>query len=324
MNIYTICLPCVFVLLYFQLKPASTTTASAADTSASATCASATTTASVITSSASATSATATMPSHLSTDLDPADEPVESGSLGEPRMCSTPPPGISLSGTSGRRATRRSASTESELLEKMCEQSDNSAQMSNRLDRLLTSMEAQTNDRTAWAGWMSSAMLKIHEDLWPTYQMRSMDLLNQTIKESKLLSQRDIQRQELDRQKQLDNRQKQLDSMQQQMKVDQQQLQQQLMFKQPQQQQQYTITQMPPPPAPGPAALASSTPLPQGSDTQSQTTVIFQTPSGASTSGQSVGSSSSTSSTTFIITDTEGRTVRPKFVRYKCVICRYS
>ena len=308
---YTICLPCVFVLLYFQLKPASTTTASAAATSASATCSSATTTASVITSSASSASATATMPSHLSTDLDPADEPVESGSLGEPRVCSTPPPGITLSGTSGRRATRRSASTESELLDKMCEQSDNSAQISYRLDRLLTSMEAQTNDRTAWAGWMSSAMLKIHEDLWPTYQIRSMDLLNQTIKESKLLSERDIQRQELDRQKQLDDRQKQLydrqkqlDSMQQQMKV-----QQQLIFQQPQPQQQYTITQMPPPPAPGPAALASSTPLPQGSDTQSQTTVIFQTPSGASTSGQSVGSSSSTSSTKFVITDTEGRTI---------------
>ena len=183
-------------------------------------------------------------------DLDLADEPVESGSLCEPRVCSSPLPGISLSGTSGRRTTRRSASTESELLDKMCEQSDNSAQISDRLDRLLTSMEAQTNDRTAWAGWMSSAMLKIHENLWPTYQMRSMDLLNQTIKESKLLSQRDIQRQELDRQKQLDDRQKQLDdrqkqldSMQQQMKVQQQQLQQQLMFQQPQQQQQYTITQ---------------------------------------------------------------------------------
>ena len=166
-------------------------------------------------------------------------------------------------------------------------------------------MEAQTNDKTAWAGWMSSAMLKIHEDLWPT------------IKEFKLLSQRDIQRQELDRQKQLDDRQKQLDdrqkqldSIQQQMKVQQQELQQQLMFQQPQQQQQkYTITQMSLPPAPGPAALVSSTPLPQGSDTQSQTTVIFQTPSGASTSGQSVGSSSSTSSTKFVITDTEGRTI---------------
>ena len=254
-------------------------------------------------------------PSHLSTDLDPADEPVESGSLGEPRVCSTPPPGISLSGTSGRRTTRRIASTESELLDKMCEQSDNSAQISDRLERLLTSMEAQTNNRTAWAGWMSSAMSKIYEDLWPTYQMHSIDLLNQTIKESKLLSQRDIQRQQLDRQKQLDDRQKQLDdrqkqldSMQQQMKVQQQQLQKQLMFQQPQQQQ-YTITQMTPPPAPGPAAVASSTPLPQGSDTQSQTTVIFQTPSWASTSGQSAGSSSSTSSTKFVITDTEGRTI---------------
>ena len=131
-----------------------------------------------------------------------------------------------------------------------------------------------------------------------------------SIKESKLLSQRDIQRQELDRQKQLDDRQKQLDdrgkqldSMQQQMKVQQQQ---QLMFQETQQQQ-YTITQMPPPPTPGPAAVASSTPLPQGSDTQGQTTVIFQTPSGASTSGQSAGSSS-TSSTKFVITDPEGRT----------------
>ena len=62
-------------------------------------------------------------------------------------------------------------------------------------------------------------------------------------------------------------------------------------------------------PHPGPSALASSTPLPQGSDTHSQTTVIFQTPSGASTPGQSVGSSSSTSSTKFVITDTEGRTI---------------
>ena len=66
---------------------------------------------------------------------------------------------------------------------------------------------------------------------------------------------------------------------------------------------------MPPPPAPGPTAVASSTPLPQGSDTQSQTTVIFQTPWGASTSGQSAGSSSSTSSTKFVITDTKGRTI---------------
>ena len=213
---------------------------------------------------------------------------------------------------------RRSASTESELLDKMCEQSDNSAQTSDRLERLLTSMEAQTNDRTAWAGWMSSAMVKIHEDLWPTYQMHSMDLLNQTLKESKLLSQRDIQRQELDRQqqlddrqKQLDDRQKQLDSMQQQMKLQQLQQQQQLIFQQPQpqQQQEYTITQMPPPPTPGPAAVASSTPVPQASDTQGQTTVIFQTPSGHSTSGQSAGSSSGSSSTKFVITDTEGWTI---------------
>ena len=47
--------------------------------------------------------------------------------------------------------------------------------------------------------------------------MRSMDLLNQTIKESKLLSQRDIQRQELDTDKQLDDRQKQLDDRQKQL-----------------------------------------------------------------------------------------------------------
>ena len=93
----------------------------------------------------------------------------------------------------------------------MCEQSDNSARISDRLERFLTSMEAQSNDRTAWAGWMSSAMGKIHEDLWPTYQVRSMDLLNQILKESKLLAQRDVQRQELDKEKQLDNRQ--LDSM---------------------------------------------------------------------------------------------------------------
>ena len=144
----------------------------------------------------------------LSTNLDPAYEPVEPGSLGEPRVCSTPPSPLSLSATTGRRTTRRSASTESELLDKMCEQSDNSAQMSDRLERLLTSMEAQTNDRTAWAGWMSSVMVKIHEDLCPTYQMCSMDLLNQTLKESKLLSQRDNQSQELDRQQQLDDRQK--------------------------------------------------------------------------------------------------------------------
>ena len=85
-----------------------------------------------------------------------------------------------------------------ELLDKMCEQSDNSAQISDRLERFLTSMEAQSNDRTAWAGWMSSAMGKIHKDLWTNYQMRSMDHLNQTLKESKLLAERDVQRQDLD------------------------------------------------------------------------------------------------------------------------------
>ena len=59
----------------------------------------------------------------------------------------------------------------------------------------------------------------IHEDIWTNYQIRSMDLLNKTLKKSKLLAQRDVQRQDLDkmlddRQKQLDT-QKQLDSMQQ-------------------------------------------------------------------------------------------------------------
>ena len=120
---------------------------------------------------------------------------------------------------------------------------------------------------------MSSAMGKIHGDLWPNYQIWSMNLLNQTLKESKLLAQRDVQRQERDmekilddRQKQVDNRQKQLDSMQQQMKPQQQQLQQQqLLF---QQQQQLAITQMPPPPAPGPKAVASSTPVLQALDTR--------------------------------------------------------
>ena len=66
---------------------------------------------------------------------------------------------------------------------------------------------------------------------------------------------------------------------------------------------------MPPPPAPGPAAVASSTPVPQASDIQGQTTVIFQTPSGHSTSGQSAGSSSGSSSTKFVITNTEGRII---------------
>ena len=117
---------------------------------------------------------------------------------------------------------------------------------------------------------MSSAMVKIHEDLWPTYQMCSMDLLNQILKESKLLSQRDIQSQELDRQKQLDDRQKQLDdkqkqldSVQQHVKVQQQQqLQQQLIFQQPQQQQQqYTVTQMPPPPASVPRSCSLLYPI---------------------------------------------------------------
>ena len=180
---------------------------------------------------------------------------MESGFLDELRVCSTPPPGISLSTTTASRITRRSTSTESELLDKMC------SQISDRLERLLTPMEAQTNDRTAWAGWMSSAMVKIHADLWTNYQMRSMDLLNQAIKESKLLTQRDIQRQELDKEKTLDDWQKQ--------------------------QQQFTITQMPPPTAPGPRPVASSTPVPQASDTQGQTTVIFQSPSVASASGVS-------------------------------------
>ena len=110
-----------------------------------------------------------------------------------------------------------------------------------------------------------------------------------------------------DRQKQLDNRQRQLDSIQQQMKLQQQQLQQQQhLF---QHQQQFTITQMPPPPTPAPTAMASSTPVPQASDTQGQTTIIFQTPSMPSTSGQSAGSSSGSSATKFLITDTEGRII---------------
>ena len=66
---------------------------------------------------------------------------------------------------------------------------------------------------------------------------------------------------------------------------------------------------MPPPPAPGPAAVASVTPVPQASDTQGQTTVILQTPSVPSTSGQSAGSTSGSSATKFVITDTEGRTI---------------
>ena len=28
-------------------------------------------------------------------------------------------------------------------------------------------MEAQTNGRTAWAGWLAIAMGKIYQDLWP-------------------------------------------------------------------------------------------------------------------------------------------------------------
>ena len=66
---------------------------------------------------------------------------------------------------------------------------------------------------------------------------------------------------------------------------------------------------MPPPPAPAPAAVASSTPVRQASDTQGQTTVIFQTPSAPSSSGQSARSSSGASGTKFLITDTEGRTI---------------
>ena len=55
----------------------------------------------------------------------------------------------------------------------------------------------------------------IHEDLWTNYQIRSMGLLNQTLKKSKLLAQRDVQRQDLDKEKMLDDRQKQLDTQKQ-------------------------------------------------------------------------------------------------------------
>ena len=297
------------VLLYFQLKPASATAPSATVTSASASATSAST------SGPAAAAASTSAGSAPSAELDPTDEPVESGSLGEPRVCSTPPPGFSLSSSSvPKRATRRS-STESELLDQMCQQSENSAHISDRLERLLTSMEAQNNERTAWAAWMSAGMGTIHEDLWPGFQVRSMDLLNQTIKESKILRQRDQHRQELDKQQQMDDRQKQLDDRQKQLDMQQQQfrLQQQMQQQQQQQQllyqaapQQYTITQVPA--ASSSAQNPASSTLSASTDTQG-TTVIFQAPTPTGGQAQPAAGSSTSSGTKVMITDPEGRTI---------------
>ena len=299
------------VLLYFQLKPASATAPSATVTSASASATSAST------SGPAAAAASTSAGSAPSAELDPTDEPVESGSLGEPRLlCSTPPPGgFPVSSTSAPKRSTRRSSTESELLDQMCQQSENSAHISDRLERLLTSMEAQNNERTAWAAWMSAGMGTIHEDLWPGFQVRSMDLLNQTIKESKILRQRDQHRQELDKQQQMDDRQKQLDDRQKQLDMQQQQfrLQQQLQQQQQQQllyqaaPQQYTITQVPAASSsaqnPGSSTLSAST------DTQG-TTVIFQAPTPTGGQSQPAAAGSSTSSgTKVMITDPEGRTI---------------
>ena len=76
-------------------------------------------------------------------------------------------------------------------LKRLCERSDTDPQISERLECVISNYEAQANDRTAWGSWMTSPLGKIHEEVWPSFQQRSMDLVNLALRESKAVTDRD-------------------------------------------------------------------------------------------------------------------------------------
>ena len=68
------------------------------------------------------------------------------------------PQPASTSTSGARRTSHRSHSSESDLLERLCELSDMTAQIPERLERVISNYEAQANDRAAWDRWMTSAL----------------------------------------------------------------------------------------------------------------------------------------------------------------------
>ena len=108
----------------------------------------------------------------------------------------------------------------------------NDAQIPERLERVLTNFEAQAN---VWGSWMTSALGKIHEEVWPSFQQQSMDLVN-PLRESKALADREQHKASLqlyERPRQLDQRQHGLELKQRQMELMQQQRMQEVAVQQP-------------------------------------------------------------------------------------------
>ena len=127
--------------------------------------------------------------------------------------CSTPPasqPASTSSTLSYCRTSRRSHSSESDLLERLCECGDMNAQIFKRLECVISNYDAQSNDCTAWVIWMTRALGKIHEEVWPSFQQRSMDLVNLVLHESTDVADREQHKASL----QLDEKQRQPDQHQ--------------------------------------------------------------------------------------------------------------
>ena len=76
------------------------------------------------------------------------------------------------------------------------------------------------NDHTAWGSWMTSALGKIHKEVWPRFQQRSMGIINLALSESKDVADREQHKASL----QLDERQTQLDQQQHDLELKQRQM----------------------------------------------------------------------------------------------------
>ena len=182
---------------------------------------------------------TAAAPSTLAASLTNLTEAKEESIESELNECGTPPapqPASALSTSNVHRTSRRSHSSALELLESLCECSGTNAQISDRLKCVLTNFEAQVNNNTAWGSWMTSGLGKIPEQLWPSFQQRSMDLVNLALCESKAVVDREQQKASLqldERQRQLDQRQHDLELKQRQMELMQQQRMQEVAVQQP-------------------------------------------------------------------------------------------
>ena len=103
------------------------------------------------------------------------------------------------------------ATDQSDLL---CEHSDTNAQISERSECVISNYEAKANDL------MTSALGKIHEEVLPSFQQRSMDFVNLALHESKAVADREWHKTSL----RLDERQRQLDQCQGDLELNQRQM----------------------------------------------------------------------------------------------------